>query len=106
MAAKITCLTLTVLGAITVVASAQPAQVPSPTNGAKAVPRESGQLDKINLNTATPDLLSKVLRLSRGSVTAIIESRKKSTFKDWNDFAGRRLVPSFAEKEIKARVTF
>jgi len=62
--------------------------------------------DKVNLNSATASELRKLPRLSPGSAAAIIDSRAKSRFKNWDDFAARRLAPSFTLEEIKDRVTF
>jgi DNA uptake protein ComE-like DNA-binding protein len=61
---------------------------------------------KINLNTATENELRKLPRVSDRSASAIVESRAKSNFKDWNDLLARRVVPSFAEHAIKDLVTF
>lgn len=108
MPVRITCLTIAIVGALSAAAFAQssPRAAQQPINGSRPVPTEAGQLAKVNLNTATADELRKLPRLSPGSVTAIVESRKKSSFKDWDDFISRKLVPSFAQKEIKSLVTF
>ena len=107
MPLKRTCLALTIVSALGAAIFAQSApRSQNTTNGSRAAPTESGQLTKVNLNTATSDELRRLPRLSPGSVTAIIESRKKSSFKDWNDFLNRKLVPSNTQNEIRGLVTF
>ena len=73
---------------------------------AASVQEADSQSSRVNLNTATASDLRKLPRLSPGTVTAIIEARTKSKFQDWDDLVARRIVPSFAEGEIKDRVTF
>jgi len=107
MSVKFTCLTLTIVSALSMVAFAQSSsRSPKALDGSGTASTGSDQLTKINLNTATSDELRKLPRLGPGSVTAIIESRKKSNFKGWNDFVNRKLVPSFVQKEIRALVAF
>ncbi|MCV9940633.1 helix-hairpin-helix domain-containing protein [Boseaceae bacterium BT-24-1] len=107
MSVKITCLTLALVSSMTVAAFAQSSpQTTNPANGAKTAPQQSVPSSKLNLNTATQDELRKLPSLNSGNAATIIEARKKSRFKDWNDFTGRRLVPPFTEKEIKNLVTF
>lgn len=107
MSVRISCLTIAVVGALSVAAFAQSSpRAQQPINGSRGAPTESGQLAKVNLNTATADELRKLPRLSPGGVTAIVESRKKSNFKDWNDFVNRKLVPPFTQNEIRGLVTF
>lgn len=63
-------------------------------------------LVKIDLNTAGEIELRKLPKMSAGSVEAIVAARAKSSFKDWNDFVARRIVPRFTERAIKDVVTF
>ena len=76
------------------------------TPQAALVQEADSQSSRVNLNTATASDLRKLPRLSPGTVTAIIEARTKSKFHDWDDLVARRIVPSFAEGEIKHLVTF
>jgi hypothetical protein len=59
-----------------------------------------------DLNTAGEIELRKLPKMSAGSVKAIVAARAKSSFKDWNDFVTRRVVPTFTERAIKDVVTF
>ncbi|WP_316189007.1 ComEA family DNA-binding protein [Bradyrhizobium sp. SZCCHNS1054] len=82
---------------------------PSTSNAAgRSPPVQStpGQTSTINLNTATAAELVRLPRVGAGGVAAIIGLRAKSSFKNWDDFVSRRVVPPFAEKEIKGLVTF
>jgi len=107
MPVRLTFLTIAIVGAVSVAALAQSSpRAQQPINGSRPAPTQPGELAKVNLNTATADELRKLPRLGPGSVTAIVESRKKSNFKDWNDFANRKIVPTFAQKEIRSLVTF
>jgi DNA uptake protein ComE-like DNA-binding protein len=92
------------LSVATFVQSSSRAQ--QPINGSRPTPTEFRQPAKVNLNTATAGELRELPRLSAGSVSAILESRKKSSFKDWNDFVNRRLVAPFAQNEIRSLVVF
>lgn len=107
MRTTMTSLTLVVAAALGAPALAQTPQS-TPPSARPTSPNQQTPIQgaKVNLNTATANELSKLPRLSSGSVTAIIESRKKSPFKDWNDFTARRIVPSFSENEIKNQVRF
>lgn len=107
MPAKIVGLALTIFCALSSAAFAQSEpRSQNAINGSGAAVAETGQLRKVNLNTATADELRKLPRLSPGSVIAIIESRKKSSFKDWSDFVSRKVVPPFTQTEIRSLVTF
>ncbi|PIT01003.1 hypothetical protein TSA1_09725 [Bradyrhizobium nitroreducens] len=106
MPLKFACLALAIVGALSVAAFAQSStRSQNAIDGSGMPPTEFGQLKKVDLNIATAAELRKLPRLSPGSVTAIIESRKKSNFKDWTDFVNRRLVPHFAQDEIRSLVT-
>ena len=82
--------------------------IPDPGGGASDSVRGPAvaPAGKVNLNSATASELRKLPRLSPGSAAAIIDSRALSRFRDWDDFAARRLVPSFTLNEIRDRVTF
>jgi DNA uptake protein ComE-like DNA-binding protein len=73
---------------------------------ARSVQETESLAGRVNLNTAPASDLRKLPRLSPGTVTAIIEARTKSKFQDWDDLVARRIVPPFAEGEIKHLVTF
>ena len=49
---------------------------------------------KINLNTATKAELDKLPHVGAHRSEAIIAARTKEKFKDWNDFAARKVVPA------------
>jgi DNA uptake protein ComE-like DNA-binding protein len=63
-------------------------------------------LVKTDLNTAVEIELRKLPKMSAGSAKAIVAARTKSSFKNWNDFVARRVVPTFTERAIKDVVTF
>ncbi|UTD27923.1 helix-hairpin-helix domain-containing protein [Bradyrhizobium sp. WD16] len=106
MTVRLICLGIAMLSAVGALifgqasSSIQDRMQPSPS---KAAPSQRGRL---NLNTAAAAELRGLPRLSAGSANAIVEARSKASFKDWDDFAARRVVPSFAMDEIKDRVSF
>ena len=61
---------------------------------------------KTNLNTATAAELDKLPKIGSTRSKAIIEARAKDKFKNWDDFAARKLVPADALAAIKDVVTF
>jgi DNA uptake protein ComE-like DNA-binding protein len=80
-----------------------PLTAPKPsTTGAATAPVAA----KVNLNTATVAELEKLPRMSPVQAKAIVEARAKSKFKDWNDFAARKVVPADSATAIKEVVTF
>lgn len=100
-------LTLAIAGGLTVVALAQTAEPTS--ESARRLPSAhdaAGRIGRVNLNAAEASELKLLPRLSPGSVAAIIESRARARFRDWDDFVKRRVIPSFAEAEIKDLVAF
>jgi len=107
MVVRMMSIALVSFGALGAVVFAQTSpSVPSSAGLSPSVQGRAGQTNTVNLNTAASKELRKLPRLSPGSVAAIIESRAKSSFKSWDDFVSRRIVPPYAEKEIKGLVTF
>jgi DNA uptake protein ComE-like DNA-binding protein len=60
----------------------------------------------INLNTATAAELDALPLIGKVHSKAIIEARAKGLFRNWDDFAARKIVPSNTEAAIKALVSF
>jgi competence protein ComEA len=89
----------------------QPAK-PAPAVTAPAKPATTGAgttapvAAKTNLNTATAAELDKLPKIGSARSKAIIEARAKEKFKNWDDFAARKLVPADALAAIKDVVTF
>jgi DNA uptake protein ComE-like DNA-binding protein len=88
----------------------QPMQ-PAPAVTAPAKPATTGAATtpvaaKTNLNTATAAELDKLPKIGSARSKAIIEARAKEKFKNWDDFAARKLVPADALAAIKDVVTF
>jgi competence protein ComEA len=89
----------------------QPAK-PAPAVTAPAKPATTGAgttapvAAKTNLNTATAAELDKLPKIGSTRSKAIIEARAKDKFKNWDDFAARKLVPADALAAIKDVVTF
>jgi competence protein ComEA len=89
----------------------QPAK-PAPAVTAPAKPATTGAgttapvAAKTNLNTATAAELDKLPKIGSARSKAIIEARAKDKFKNWDDFAARKLVPADALAAIKDVVTF
>jgi DNA uptake protein ComE-like DNA-binding protein len=61
---------------------------------------------KVNLNSATEAQLEKLAKLTRSQAKAIVAARSKAKFKDWNDFAARKVIPADAAAGIKDSVAF
>ena len=80
-----------------VTAPAKPA-----TTGAATAPMAA----KTNLNTATAGELDKLPKIGPARSKAIIEARAKEKFKNWDDFAARKVVPADAVAAIKDIVSF
>ena len=76
-----------------------PAKPANPTTPAPVV-------SKINLNTATAAQLDTLPQIGPARAKAIVEARAKGTFKNWDDFVARKVVPSNAEAAIKDLVSF
>ena len=72
------------------------------TTGAATAPMAA----KTNLNTATAAELDKLPKIGSARSKAIIEARAKEKFKNWDDFAARKVVPADAVAAIKDVVTF
>lgn len=107
MSIKLISLSLSVVIMLGAVAFAQkPPSTAESTRGVSSTRKAADQHDKLNLNTATAGEMRKLPRITPGSVSAIIEARAKSKFKDWNDFVARRVVPAFAQDEIRDLVVF
>lgn len=90
----------------------QPAN-PAPAATAPAKPATTGAgtatapvAAKTNLNTATVAELDKLPKVGPTRSKAIIDARAKEKFKNWDDFAARKLVPADALAAIKDVVTF
>jgi competence protein ComEA len=88
----------------------QPAK-PAPAVTAPAKPTTTGAATapvaaKTNLNTATAAELDKLPKIGPARSKAIIEARGKEKFKNWDDFAARKVVPSDALAAIKDVVSF
>jgi competence protein ComEA len=79
-----------------------PAATSHSTTGAATAPVAS----KVNLNTASEAQLEKLPKLTRSQAKAIVEARGKAKFKDWNDFAARKVIPAEAATGIKDSVAF
>jgi DNA uptake protein ComE-like DNA-binding protein len=109
----VTSVTLALLSVPAFAQGPQPAQPakPAPAAGAPAKPATTGaatapQAAKTNLNTATAAELDKLPHIGPARSKAIIEARAKDKFKNWDDFAARKLVPADALAAIKDVVTF
>lgn len=87
-------------------APAKPAAPAAAPAAKPATPAAATQIQKTNLNTASPTELDKLPQIGEARAKAIVEARAKSKFKDWNDFVARKVVPSNAESAIKDKVTF
>ncbi len=61
---------------------------------------------KTNLNSASETDIGKLPRITPAQSKAIVEARVKSKFKSWEDFVGRKLVPSDTAAAIKDSVSF
>ncbi len=61
---------------------------------------------KTNLNSASETDIGKLPRITPAQSKAIVEARAKSKFKSWDDFVGRKLVPSDTAAAIKDSVSF
>ena len=91
-----------------VAAPAQPA-APAVAAPAKTTPIPAATapiVKKINLNTATATELDTLPRIGAARAKAIVDARAKGSFKNWDDFVARKVVPSNAEAAIKDKVTF
>jgi competence protein ComEA len=62
--------------------------------------------EKVNLNTANAQELDKLPQIGPARAKAIIDARAKGTFKSWDDFVARKVVPANAERAIKDLVIF
>ena len=91
-----------------VAAPAQPAApaVAAPAKTAATPAATAPIVKKINLNTATATELDTLPRIGPARAKAIVDARGKSPFKNWDDFAARKVVPANAEAAIKDKVTF
>lgn len=80
-----------------------PLTAPKPsTTGAATAPVAT----KINLNTATAAELDKLPKIGPVHAKAIMDARAKSKFKNWDDFAARKVVPAETAAAIKGVATF
>jgi len=61
---------------------------------------------KVNLNTANAQELDTLPQIGPARAKAIIDARAKGSFKNWDDFVARKVVPSNAQRAIKDLVTF
>jgi DNA uptake protein ComE-like DNA-binding protein len=61
---------------------------------------------KLNLNTATAAELDRLPQIGPTRAQAIIAARNQEKFKNWDDFAARKIVPENAETAIKDLVGF
>jgi DNA uptake protein ComE-like DNA-binding protein len=61
---------------------------------------------KVNLNTATVAELDRLPQIGATRAQAIIASRDREKFKNWDDFVARKIVPANAEAAIKDLVGF
>ena len=82
--------------------AAAPAPAKPATTGAATAPMAA----KTNLNTATKAELDKLPHVGAHRSEAIIAARTKEKFKDWNDFAARKVVPADVAAAIKDSVSF
>jgi DNA uptake protein ComE-like DNA-binding protein len=79
--------------------------------GAPTAPQQKGPAtapvaNKVNLNTATAQELDKLPQIGPARAKAIIDARAKGSFRNWDDFVSRKVVPANAEQAIKDLVTF
>jgi competence protein ComEA len=90
--------------------TAAPAQPTAPAVAAPAKPATpvaaAPIAKKINLNTATVTELDGLPQVGPNRAKAIMDARAKGTFKNWDDFVARKVVPSNVEAAIKDKVTF
>jgi DNA uptake protein ComE-like DNA-binding protein len=86
--------------------TAAPKAAPKTTQP-KTAPKESPAITtKVNLNTANAQELDKLPQIGPARAKAIIDARAKGSFKNWDDFVARKVVPSNAERAIKDLVSF
>jgi DNA uptake protein ComE-like DNA-binding protein len=109
----VTSVALALLSAPAFAQSAKQAQstMPAPAATAPTKPATTGAATapvaaKTNLNTATAAELDKLPKIGSARSKAIIEARAKEKFKNWDDFAGRKVVPADALAAIKDVVSF
>ena len=60
----------------------------------------------VDANKATQAELESIKGIGPAISGAIVSERKKGEFKDWNDFAARKVVPADVAAAIKDSVTF
>ena len=85
--------------------------MPAPAAGASAKPATTGAATapvaaKTNLNTAAAAELGKLPKIGSADSKAMIAARAKEKFKNWDDFAARKVVPADALAAIKDVVSF
>ena len=112
----ITSLTLALLCAPAFAQGTQPSSPAKPAPGA-AVPTTPSKpattgaatapiASKTNLNTANMAELERLPKIGAAHSKAILDARAKAKFKDWDDFAARKVVPADAMAAIKDVVAF
>ena len=86
--------------------AAAPVAPVAPKAPATTPPVTAPKAQLVNLNTATAEQLDALPQIGAARAKAIVDARAKGKFKNWDDFTGRKVVPTNAEAAIKDKVTF
>jgi competence protein ComEA len=103
--------TLAIISAPALALDEKPGSSPAPSVSSSSKPATTGTSTaavtaKVNLNTATPAQIEKLPKMTHVQSKAIVDARAKAKFKDWDDFVGRKVLPTDLSAAIKDGVTF
>jgi competence protein ComEA len=103
--------TLAIISAPALALDEKPASSPAPSVSSPSKPATTGTSTaavtaKVNLNTATAAQIEKLPKMTHVQSKAIVDARAKAKFKDWDDFVGRKVLPTDLSAAIKDGVTF